>query len=90
MIKKKKILVIGDVMYVHTPYPNKVFALDLDHEGKILWQYEPKQQNPLKSKLVADTVNRGLAYAAGNIFLYQADTTLVVLVLSILVRTLKS
>jgi glucose dehydrogenase len=36
-------LVIGNVMYVHTPFPNNVFALDLDHDGKILWKYEPKQ-----------------------------------------------
>ena len=28
-------LVIGDVMYVHTPFPNNVFALDLNDNGKI-------------------------------------------------------
>ena len=26
-------LVIGNMMYVHTPFPNHVFALDLDHEA---------------------------------------------------------
>src|SRR6202020_1354484 len=31
-------LVIGDVMYVHAPFPNTVFALDLNHDGKILWK----------------------------------------------------
>ncbi|OWK22791.1 hypothetical protein AJ87_45650 [Rhizobium yanglingense] len=36
-------LVIGDVMYVHAPFPNTVYALDLNNEGKILWKYEPKQ-----------------------------------------------
>ena len=36
-------LVIGDVMYVHTPFPNIVFALDLNKNGQILWKYEPKQ-----------------------------------------------
>ena len=36
-------LVIGSVMYVHTPFPNIVYALDLEHEQKILWKYEPKQ-----------------------------------------------
>ena len=35
-------LVIGDVMYVHTPYPNIVYALDLNNDGKILWKYEPQ------------------------------------------------
>ena len=32
-------LVIGNVMYVHTPFPNIVYALDLEHEQKILWKY---------------------------------------------------
>jgi len=26
-----------DVMYIHTPFPNIVYALDLNHDGKILW-----------------------------------------------------
>ena len=34
-------LVIGDMMYVHTPFPNTVYALDLNNDGKILWKYEP-------------------------------------------------
>ena len=33
-------LIIGDVMYVHGPFPNPVFALDLKNDGKILWKYE--------------------------------------------------
>ena len=28
-------LVIGDVMYVHTPFPNIVYALDLNNDGKV-------------------------------------------------------
>ena len=36
-------LVIGNVMYVHGPFPNPVFALDLDNGGKILWKYEPNR-----------------------------------------------
>ena len=36
-------LVIGDMMYVHAPFPNTVFALDLSKEGQIVWKYEPKQ-----------------------------------------------
>ena len=27
-------LVIGDVMYIHTPFPNRVFAMDLNDPGK--------------------------------------------------------
>src|SRR4029079_18640824 len=36
-------LIVGNMMYVHTPFPNKVYALDLSQENKIVWKYEPKQ-----------------------------------------------
>ena len=72
-------LVIGDVMYVHAPFPNTVFALDLNHDGKILWKYEPKQDPNVIPVMCCDTVNRGVAYADGKLFLHQADTTLVAL-----------
>jgi lanthanide-dependent methanol dehydrogenase len=72
-------LVVGDVMYVHTPFPNNVFALDLNNDGKILWKYEPKQDPSVIPVMCCDTVNRGLSYGDGKIFLHQADTTLVAL-----------
>jgi PQQ-dependent dehydrogenase (methanol/ethanol family) len=72
-------LVIGDVMYVHTPFPNKVFALDLNDQGRIIWKYEPRQDTSVIPVMCCDTVNRGLAYGDGKIFLSQADTTLVAL-----------
>ncbi len=72
-------LVLGDVMYIHTPFPNLVYALDLNHDGKILWKYEPKQDPAVVPVMCCDTVNRGLAYADGKIFLAQNDTTLVAL-----------
>ncbi len=72
-------LVIGDMMYVHTPFPNIVYALDLTQDGKIVWKYEPKQDPNVIPVMCCDTVNRGLAYADGKIFLHQADTTVVAL-----------
>jgi alcohol dehydrogenase (cytochrome c) len=72
-------LVVGDIMYVHTPFPNIVYALDLNNDGKILWKYEPKQDPNVVPVMCCDTVNRGLAYANGKIFLHQADTTVVAL-----------
>jgi PQQ-dependent dehydrogenase (methanol/ethanol family) len=72
-------LVIGDVMYVHTPFPNNVYALDLTQDGKIIWKYEPKQDPDVIPVMCCDTVNRGVAYGDGKIFLHQADTTLVAL-----------
>ena len=72
-------LVIGDVMYVHGPFPNPVYALDLNNDSKILWKYEPKQDPDVIPVMCCDTVNRGLAYSDGKLFLNQADTTLVAL-----------
>jgi PQQ-dependent dehydrogenase (methanol/ethanol family) len=72
-------LIIGNMMYVHTPFPNKVYALDLSNENKIVWLYEPKQDPNVIPVMCCDTVNRGVAYGDGKIFLHQADTTLVAL-----------
>ena len=72
-------LVIGDVMYVHGPFPNPVFALDLNNDGKILWKYEPRQDPNVIPVMCCDTVNRGLSYSDGKLFLNQADATLVAL-----------
>ena len=72
-------LVIGDTMYVHTPFPNIVYALDLANDGKIIWKYEPKQDPDVIPVMCCDTVNRGVAYANGKVFLHQADTTVVAL-----------
>ena len=73
-------LVIGDTMYVHTPFPNIVYALDLNNDGAMKWKFEPKQNyDETVPVMCCDTVNRGLSYADGKIFLNQADTTLVAL-----------
>jgi lanthanide-dependent methanol dehydrogenase len=71
-------LVIDGTMYLHSPFPNKVWALDLDTQ-KIKWKYEPKQDPAVIPQMCCDTVNRGLAYAEGKVFLQQADSTLVAL-----------
>ena len=71
-------LVIGNTMYMHSPFPNKVFAIDLDTQ-KIMWRYEPKQDAAVIPQMCCDTVNRGLAYAESKIFLQQADSMLVAL-----------
>jgi len=72
-------LVIGNMMYVHAPFPNTVFALDLSKGGQIVWKYEPKQDPNVIPVMCCDTVNRGVAYGDGMIFLHQADTNLVAL-----------
>jgi lanthanide-dependent methanol dehydrogenase len=71
-------LVIGDMMYIHSPFPNKVFAMDLNTQ-KIVWKYEPKQDPAVIPQMCCDTVNRGLAYGEGKILLQQADSMLIAL-----------
>jgi len=72
-------LVIGNVMYLVTPFPNNVFALDLNNNERILWQYTPTQNPDVIPVMCCDTVNRGVAYGDGKIILHQADNTVVAL-----------
>lgn len=72
-------LYIGDGrIFIHTPFPNKVFALDID-TGRMLWKYEPDQDPRAIAVMCCDTVNRGVAYADGKIFIAQAAGELVAL-----------
>jgi alcohol dehydrogenase (cytochrome c) len=72
-------LVIGNMMYVHTPFPNIVYALDLNKNGQIVWKYEPRQDPSVIPVMCCDTVNRGVSYGDGKIILDQADATVVAL-----------
>lgn len=71
-------LVIGDTLYMQTPFPNNVYAINLKDQT-FKWKYEPRQDESVVPVMCCDTVNRGLAYGNGKIFLQQADTTLVAL-----------
>ncbi|MDP2246948.1 MAG: PQQ-binding-like beta-propeller repeat protein, partial [Nitrosomonadales bacterium] len=72
-------LVIGNMMYIHTAFPNNVYALDLNDNQKIVWSYFPKQDPSVQALLCCDNVNRGLGYGDGKIFLQQNDGVLVAL-----------
>jgi len=73
-------LVIGDTMYVVTPFPNIVYALDLSQPGApVKWKYEPKQDPATIPIACCDVVNRGAAYADGKIFFNQLDAHTVAL-----------
>ena len=73
-------LVVGNTMYVHTPFPDVVYALDLTKEGApVKWKYVPTQDSKVIPVACCDTVNRGVAYADGSIFLNQLDATTVAL-----------
>jgi glucose dehydrogenase len=59
-------LVFGDMMYVHTPFPNNVYAVSLKDQT-FKWKYEPKQDADVIPMMCCDTVSRGLAYGDGRV-----------------------
>ncbi|MBA2682914.1 MAG: methanol/ethanol family PQQ-dependent dehydrogenase [Gemmatimonadaceae bacterium] len=56
-------LVIGSTMYLHSSFPNKVYALDLAKPGAPqIWQFTPEQSSDAIAIACCDVVNRGLAF----------------------------
>jgi PQQ-dependent dehydrogenase (methanol/ethanol family) len=67
-------LVVGNTMYVVTPFPNIVYAFDLTRPGAPMkWQYDPKPLGASRGVACCDVVNRGAAYANGRIFFNTLD-----------------
>jgi PQQ-dependent dehydrogenase (methanol/ethanol family) len=55
-------LIIGQTMYVVTPFPNYLYALDLGSNGAMKWKYEPKPDAAAQGVACCDVVCRGCAY----------------------------
>src|SRR3954470_15272116 len=66
-------LVVGDTMYVISPFPNYLYALDLAKGGQLKWKYDPKGEAAAKGEACCDWVNRGGAFADGKIFYNVLD-----------------
>jgi lanthanide-dependent methanol dehydrogenase len=67
-------LVVGDTMYVVTPWPNVLYAFDLSSEGYPLrWKYRPDVSANAIGVSCCDTVNRGAFYADGKIIYNLLD-----------------
>ena len=69
-------LVVGDMMYFESSYPNYVYAVNLDDIGHIVWKFSPEQDKFAPSVACCDLVNRGVAYADGKLFVAALDTKL--------------
>ena len=52
-------LVVGETMYVVTPYPNILYALNTG-DGSLRWSYQPQPERAAKGVACCDVVNRGL------------------------------
>ncbi|HEV2747058.1 MAG TPA: methanol/ethanol family PQQ-dependent dehydrogenase [Allosphingosinicella sp.] len=67
-------LVVGSTMYIVTPFPNNVFALNLTKPGApVKWAFKPKPRRASQGVACCDVVNRGAAYANGRIFFNTLD-----------------
>src|SRR5579859_301134 len=70
-------LVVGNVMYVVTPFPNKLIALDLKNPGKALWTFSPNPGGYARGLACCDLTNRGAAYANGLVVYELLDGNVV-------------
>ncbi|MHB1302221.1 MAG: methanol/ethanol family PQQ-dependent dehydrogenase [Acidiphilium sp.] len=68
-------IVIGNMMYYETSYPNYVYAIDLNHVDRIAWKFEPPRDSNAPPVACCDVVNRGPAYADGMVFANALDGT---------------
>ncbi|MFN2570226.1 MAG: methanol/ethanol family PQQ-dependent dehydrogenase [Gemmatimonadales bacterium] len=67
-------LVVNNTMYVVTPYPNTLYAIDLTQPGSpVKWAYNPNPSDRAVGIACCDVVNRGAAYANGRIFYNTLD-----------------
>jgi PQQ-dependent dehydrogenase (methanol/ethanol family) len=73
-------IIANNTMYVITPYPNIVYALDLTQPGApVKWKYESNPTSSSQGVACCDVVNRGLVYSDGSIFFNTLDNNTIAL-----------
>src|SRR5437588_126066 len=67
-------LVVNNTMYIVTPWPNDLFALDLTKPGAPgKWVYQPDPTPASQGVACCDVVNRGASYYDGKIYFNTLD-----------------
>ena len=67
-------IVVGGTMYLVSPFPNTVYALDLTRPGlPVKWRYDPKPDPAAQGVACCDVVNRGGVFAGGRFFFNTLD-----------------
>src|SRR5262245_30554098 len=65
---------VGNTMYILTPWPNLLYALDLTKPGApAKWTYNPQTSASSQGVALCAVVNRGAAYSGGRIY-YNTQT----------------
>ena len=73
-------IVANNTMFIVTPYPNIVFALDLTKPGAPMkWSYQPRPAAASQGVACCDVVNRGAAYSDGKLFFNTLDDNTIAL-----------
>ena len=67
-------LVVGGTLYIVTPFPDKLIAVDLTRPGfPVKWTFQPNPDPSAQGKAFRDVVNRGATYADGRIIYNTLD-----------------
>ncbi|MDQ6648343.1 MAG: PQQ-dependent dehydrogenase, methanol/ethanol family, partial [Pseudomonadota bacterium] len=67
-------LVVGNTMYIVTPFPDMLYALDLTKPGPyIKWTFKPNPSPQAMGKACCDVVNRGMVYVNGKVIYNLLD-----------------
>ena len=73
-------IVADNTLYVITPFPNIVYALDLTQPGAPMkWKFSPYPSSSSQGEACCDVVNRGVVYANGRIYFNTLDNQTIAL-----------
>ncbi|PSC07044.1 PQQ-dependent dehydrogenase, methanol/ethanol family [Alsobacter soli] len=68
----------GNTLYMVSPYPNTLYALDLTKPGAPMkWRYDPKPEQASQGVACCDVVNRGPTVADGKVFMSTLDGSII-------------
>lgn len=67
-------VVAGNTMYVVTPFPNLLYALDLTKDGApVKWKFDPAPEASAQGVACCDYVNRGVVFYDNKIYMNTLD-----------------
>ncbi len=73
-------IVAGNTMYIVTPFPNYVYALDLTKPGyPTKWSYKPHPVSASQGVACCDVINRGLVVDDGKVIFNTLDARTIAL-----------
>lgn len=65
--------VLGDTLFLLTPFPHALYALDLAKSGSVKWRYAPKPDRMAEGIACCDMINHGPVVAGDRVYLNTLD-----------------